>query len=104
MAANFIEVNKQHDVIRQAIRGAQLLRDAEQHLASALAGMAALKDGDGSQASHFDLLASECEVLANDYADANTAAKALYDEVNSVAGNAAAGIAAAKQLCAYLGV
>lgn len=104
MAANFIEANKQHDVIRQAIRGAQLLREAESSLAAALAGMAALKDGDGSQASHFALLTAECEVQQNGYASANAAAKALYDETNSVAGNAAAGIAAAKQLCAYLGV
>jgi hypothetical protein len=103
MAANFIECNKQHDVVRQAIRGAQLLREAESHLAAALAGMAALKDGDGSLASHFALMATECEVVQNGYASANAAAKQLFDETNSVAGNAAAGIAAAKQLCAYLG-
>lgn len=103
MAALFIECNTQHPVIRQAIRGCQLLREAESQIAAALAGMAALKDGDGTQASHFTLLASEGEVVANDYADANTAAKKLYDETNSVAGNAAAGITAAKQLCAYLG-
>ncbi len=104
MAANFIEANKQHDVIRQAIRGAQLLREAEASLAAALAGMAALKDGDGSQAAHFALMASECEVLQNGYASANAAAMALFNETNSVSGNAAVGIAAAKQLCAYLGV
>ena len=104
MATTFIEVNKQHDVIRQAIRGSQLLRDAETHLAAALAGMSSLKDGDGSQAGHFVLMVTECDVQQNGYASANAAAKALYDEINSVAGNAAAGIAAAKQLCGYLNV
>ncbi len=104
MAANFIEANQSHDVIRHAIRGAQLMREAEMFLEAALAGMAALKDGDGSDSAHFDLMASECGLVANDYASANHAAKALYDETNSVAGNGAAGIAAAKQLCAYLGV
>jgi hypothetical protein len=104
MAANLIEANKQHDVIRQAIRGCQLMREAEAQLAAALAGMAAMKDGDGTQAAHFALLATECEVQQNGYASANAAAKQLFDETNSVAGNAAAGIAAAKQLCAYLGV
>lgn len=104
MAANYIECNKQHEVIQHAIQGAKLLRQAEERLESALAGMAAMKDGDGSQAAHFALLVSECSVEANGYATANAAAKALYDETNSVAANAAAGIAAAKQLCSYLGV
>lgn len=103
MAALFIECNINHPVVRQAIRGAQLLREAESQLAAALAGMSAMKDGDGTSSDHFVLLATECELVANGYADANTAAKALYDETNSVAGNATAGIAAAKQLCAYLG-
>lgn len=101
--APFIEANAQHPVIRQAIRGAQLLREAESHIAAALAGMAALKDGDGTQAAHFALMTTECEVQQNSYVSANAASKALFDEVNSVAGNAATGIAAAKQLCAYLG-
>ena len=103
MAANFIEVNKQHDVIRQITEGCQLMRRAEALIAAGLAGMSAMKDGDGSQASHFALLASECGIQQNGYASANAAAKALFDETNSVNGNAVAGIAAAKQLAAYLG-
>lgn len=99
MAANFIEANKQHDIIRQAIRGAQLLREAEDNLAAALAGMTAMTDGED-----FSLLASKCGIQQNGYASAAAAAETLFDETNSVAGNAAAGIAAAKQLCAYLGV
>lgn len=104
MAANFIESNKNHDVIRQAIRGAQLMREAEAQIKAALAGMAAMKDGDGSQAAHFALMATECEIQQNGYASANAAAMQLFNETNSVDGNSAAGIAAAKQLCAYLGV
>lgn len=104
MAANLIEANQQHNIIRHAIRAAQLMREAETFAAAAIAGMNAMKDGDGSDPAHFALMATECEIVANGYASANAAAKALYDETNSVAGNAAAGIAAAKQLCAYLGV
>lgn len=102
MAATFIECNKGHDSIRQAIRGAQLMREAEAQLDAALAGLAALKDGDGSNAAHFPLMVTECEVVQNGYASANAAAKALWDETNSLSGNAAAGIAAAKQLLAFL--
>lgn len=103
MAANFIEANLNHPVVRHALRGSQLIREAEAELAAAIAGMNAMKDGDGSQAAHFALMSTECEVAQNGYASANAASKALYDETNSVNGNAAAGIAAAKQLCAYLG-
>ncbi len=104
VAANYIEVNKPNEAVNHAIRGAKLLRDAEMHLKAGVDGMAAMKDGDGSQAGHFALLASECEVQQNGYASANAAAKALFDETNSVSGNAATAIAAAKQLCAFLGV
>lgn len=106
MATNFIECNLNHNVIRQAVRGAQLMREAESQIAAALLGMEQMKvtGSDGTDPAHFALLTTECEIQQNGYASANAAAKKLYDETNSVAGNAAAGIAAAKQLCAYLGV
>lgn len=104
MAAKHIEADHNHTLIRQAIRGITMIREGAWNINNALAGMVALKDGDGSQTAHFDLLAAKCGITAADYADAPAAAKTLFDELNSVDGNLTAGLAAAEQLCAYLGV
>lgn len=84
MAANFIDYDAQTPVGRKVARGLQMLREARDVLRDALALMAEMKDGDGSQASHFDLLAAEGGFSAADYADANAAAKASFDELNSL--------------------
>lgn len=102
MAANFIGCNHNHEAIRKAIRCVQLHREAKEAGEIALAAFNALKDGDGSQAAHFDLMAAECEIEQGDYASANAAAKALYDEMNSVNGNV--NVASAVQLAGYIGV
>jgi hypothetical protein len=102
MAAQAIIADKNNELNRHAIRCVQLHREAKEHGAIALAGYIALKDGDGTQAAHFDLMAAQCGIQAGDYADANTAAKALYDEMNSVDGNV--NVAAAVQLAGFLGV
>lgn len=84
MAANHIIFNKQHDVMRQAVRGMQLLREGRDVLTEARAALIQMRDGDGSQASHYDLLATQAAFAAGDYADANAAAKASFDELDSV--------------------
>lgn len=102
MAAQHIIANHQNEIVRKAIRGLQQLREGKENVAQAFAAFDGLKDGDGSQAAHFDLMAVQCGITAGDYADANTAAKAFYDELNSVNGNV--NVAAAEQLAGFLGV
>lgn len=102
MAAQAIIADKNHDMVRKAIRCVQLHREAKECGEIALAGFAAMKDGDGSDAAHFALLATQCGVVAGGYASANAAAKALFDELNSVNGNV--NVAAAVQLAGFLGV
>lgn len=102
MAANYIPCNQQQEMVRKAIRGLQMLREGKECIEIALAGFGAMKDGDGSQASQFSQMASICSITAGQYADANTAAKKLYDEMNSVNGNV--NVASAVQLAGYMGV
>lgn len=103
MAAQFIPVDKNHEIIRTILRGIQQVREGGFNVKNALASLNALSDGNRDQAADFDLLASQCSITAGDYATANDAAKKLYDELNAVDGNLAAGLAAAEQLCGFLG-
>lgn len=84
MAANHIIFNKQHDVMRQAIRGMQLVREGRDVLEQARASMLQMRDGDGSSAAQYDLLATKAGFEAGDYGDANAAAKASFDEIDSL--------------------
>jgi hypothetical protein len=84
MAANHIIFNKQHDVMRQAVRGMQLLREGRDVLSEARAALIQMRDGDGAQAAHYNLLAAQAGFQAGDYADASAAAKASFDEIDSV--------------------
>lgn len=64
------------------------------------AAMTQQKDGDGSQASHFAVVAAVYAFTdSGGSALSNADAKAAYDEMNSVIGNNAAAI---EQLCAKL--
>jgi hypothetical protein len=102
MAANRINCNHQEETNRRLIRGLQMIREGKQNVEIALASYSAMKDGDGTQAAHFDQMVSICGITQGDYVDANTAAKKLFDECNSVGGNV--NVAPAEQLAAYLGV
>lgn len=84
MAANYIEFDKQSDVGRMVTRGLQLLREGREVLGNARAILIEMRDGDGSQAAHYDVIVGEAGYTANDYADANTAAKASFDEIDSL--------------------
>lgn len=84
MAANFIEFNKTSDFGRNIARGGQLLIEGLVLLVQIRDNMIQARDGDGSLASHYDLLASKAGYVANDYADANTACKASFDELDSL--------------------
>ncbi len=84
MAAPIILFDRNTDVGRRIVRYLQMVREAREGLAETLAVLVQMRDGDGSQASHYDLLAVQAGFTAGDYADANTAAKASHDELASL--------------------
>lgn len=110
MAANFIELNKTSDVGRILTRGLQMVREGREALRQARAILIQMRDGDGSDAAHYDLVASKAGYVANDLGSANAAAKASFDELDSLfsklaTDNATSNVAAAiDQACAKHGV
>lgn len=84
MAANYIELDRTTEIGRRLSRYGQMLREAVDGLAQTRAAMIQMRDGDGSQAAHYDVLAAEAGYVANDYADANTAARASFLELDSL--------------------
>lgn len=104
MAANRLICNNSDAIIQAVSQGSDMIRNGSKILNGALAAVMSMKDGDGSQAAHYDMLADRLNFESGDYADENTAAKKLADELNSAAGNAATAAAAAAQLSGYLGL
>jgi hypothetical protein len=110
MAASFIEFDKASDVGRTLARGLQMVREGRDTLLHARAIMIQMRDGDGTQSAHYDVLAGEGGYSAHDYADANAAAKASFDEVDSLLSKIATDAsvsavnAAIDQACAKHGV
>lgn len=84
MAANYIEGNRTTELYRDLVRFGQMLREGVDGLARVRARMLQMRDGDGTSAAHYDVMAAEAGYTANDYADANTAAKASFDELDSL--------------------
>lgn len=110
MAANFIDYDKATDVGRMITRGLQMVREGRQVLLDARAIMIQMRDGDGSQAAHYDLLRTEAGYAAGDYSTADAAAKASFDEIDSLLGKIATDAevsfvsAAIAQACAKHGI
>lgn len=69
--------------MRQAVSAVHKIVEGFLELQAQRAVMIQYRDGDGSQASHYDLLAADGGFTAGDYADANAAAKAAFDELDS---------------------
>lgn len=84
MAANFIEGDRNTAIYRDLVRYGSMLREAVNGLAQVRARMLQMRDGDGTDAAHYDVLAAEGGYVANDYASANAAAKASFDELDSL--------------------
>lgn len=84
MAAQYLDFDKTAEPMRQAIQGLRQVREGRAALANARAIMVQMVDGATSAAANFDLFATECGFQAGDYADANTAAKASFDEIDSL--------------------
>lgn len=109
MAAAYIESDDTKNArVKQALRA---IREGRAILGQELACAVKMIDGDTTQAAQFDVFAAKKGYVANDYADANTAAKAAYDELNSLytiltkpSGQGDAAGAALDQACAKLGV
>lgn len=107
MAANYISSDSTKFVCRDRDRYLKMAKEAMDGLAAVLATMQGLSDGARDSAADFDLLATEGAFSPGDYADASTAAKASYDQINSVVGNYNAGTlskAAVDQANAYHGL
>lgn len=102
MAATFIQVNKNSDFSRPMIRALQLLREGFQVLEGYRAQAIQARDGDGSDASHYDQNATLGGYVAGDYASADAAAKASFDEIDSL--YALLNEAAINQACAKHGI
>lgn len=86
MAANVIIYDQQHSTMRRAIRAMQLIREAAVLLDEVTLEMEQFRNGDGSDAAHYALLATEAAFEAGGYASANAAAKASYDEFSALKG------------------
>lgn len=84
MAANHIKFNDQTFFGRSIKRALQMIREGREVLGNVREAMIQARDGDGSDAAHYDLLATEAGYAAGDYATANAAAKASFDELDSL--------------------
>jgi hypothetical protein len=84
MAAGIILYNAQSDVMRPINRGLSLIKEGIETIRNQLLVFEQYRNGDGSIATHYDLLAVAGQFEAGDYTDANTAAKASYDEISSM--------------------
>ncbi len=85
-------------------------RDARDRLKHVRDVLIRYRTGDGSLASHYALLQAKCSFQASGYADANTATKAAFDELDSLVGkvttdaSVSAVLTACDQCCAKFGV
>jgi hypothetical protein len=84
MAAGIIQFDRGSDAMRMKVRALQMIREGFELLRNQRLIDIQFRDGDGSQAAHYDLLAAAGDFAAGDYADANAAAKASFDELDSL--------------------
>lgn len=99
MADTHYELDESFYHARQVMEPVRKLRTNFSQLEDTFAALSHMKDGDGSQASHFQKMVDLCGVKGDDAADKLANAKAIYDEINSTIGNSAA----LEQLLAKLG-
>lgn len=111
MAANFILFNENSEPMSRVVAGLQKLRDGRELLRQALAVEVQMVDGSTGTAANFDVFTLAGGFASGDYATADHAAKASFDEVNSLyakltqpGGQGDATGAALDQCCAKHGV
>lgn len=109
MAADIILFDPLAQPAAEILAAARAVRDARDRLKRARDVLIRYRSGDGSSAAHYSLLQTKCSVQAGGYADANAAAKALFDELDSCIyklttdASVSAVLTAVDQLCAKLG-
>lgn len=84
MAAAFIDLNRETELGRMKARGLQMIREGRQLLAQARAIEIQMRDGDGTQDAHYTLNATEQGVQPAGYASAAAAARASFNECDSL--------------------
>lgn len=83
MAAAFCEYDRTTDIGRNHARAMQMILEGLVLLVQWRDNMVtAFRNGDGTLASHYALMATEGGYVANGFADANAAAKASFDETD----------------------
>ncbi len=109
MAAAFIESDPTKNArVHQALRA---IREGRAILGQEIAAAIQKRDGDGSQAAHYDVYAAKMGYVANDFVSVEAASKAGFDEMNSLyiiltkpTGQGDAAGAALDNACAKFGV
>ena len=99
MADTHYEVDETLHHARQLMEPARRLRVEFDRFESLFGAMAQMRDGDGSQASHFQKVVDLFGVKGADSGAKLANAKVIFDELNSAIGNSAALV----QLLAKLG-
>lgn len=84
MAANHIKFDDTTNLGRNLKRGLQMLLEAKQLLTDVLAVEVQMIDNGGAAVTDFDLMTAEGGYAAGDYATADHAAQASYNELASV--------------------
>jgi hypothetical protein len=111
MAAALIQFDSQADPMRSVVRALQMIREGVETLGHARGVMVQACDGSTDTAAHFALLATLGTFQAGGYADANAAALAAWQQIDSLyailtkpSGQGDAAGAALAQACGMLGV
>lgn len=84
MAASIILYDRNTEAMRPVARYLQMLKEARDGLVAQRAVMLGYRDNDGSSAADYDLLAVAGDFRIGDYASANAAAKASFEEIDSL--------------------
>lgn len=84
MPANFIDSDASKPLTSKLLSGLRKIRDGLDDLREWRAAFIQTRDGDGSQSTHYDLSATLGGYSAGDYASPAAAAKASFDEADSL--------------------
>lgn len=84
MPASIITFDTGSNIGRAILGALQKVRDGRQELACLRAVLIQMRNGNGEQAAHYAIQTAKAGYQAEGYADANTAAKASFDELDSL--------------------
>ncbi len=105
MAANRVVFNtEQKDLARKIARSITMVREGKQLLDEARGILIQTRDGDGSDAANYDLIAFHGGYEQSDYASPNAAAKKSFEEIDALWGALDNIQATIDQCCAIHGV